>query len=131
MWDVDWIEANNKDEDQVLTSSFEIGHSVLQHRGNKNGLLIPHTTTDQDIKRGPFIAEEEKLVIQLHGTLGNRWAAIASQLSGRTNNEIKNLWNTHLKKRLLGMELDPQTHKPFTPCGPTIAAATPISLATR
>ncbi|KAL2335947.1 hypothetical protein Fmac_010393 [Flemingia macrophylla] len=65
-----------------------------------------------DIKRGPFTVEEEKLIIQLHGILGNRWAAIASQLPGRTDNEIKNLWNTHLKKRLICMGLDPQTHQP-------------------
>ncbi|KAK4268780.1 hypothetical protein QN277_022021 [Acacia crassicarpa] len=67
-----------------------------------------------DIKRGPFSAEEEKLVIQLHGILGNRWAAIASQMAGRTDNEIKNLWNTHLKKRLQCMGLDPLTHKPLS-----------------
>nr|KYP49427.1 Myb-related protein Pp2 [Cajanus cajan] len=66
-----------------------------------------------DIKRGPFTLEEEKLIIQLHGILGNRWAAIASQLPGRTDNEIKNLWNTHLKKRLICMGLDPQTHQPL------------------
>ncbi|XP_057780654.1 transcription factor MYB17-like [Salvia miltiorrhiza] len=65
-----------------------------------------------DIKRGPFTADEEKLVIQLHAVLGNRWAAIASQLPGRTDNEIKNLWNTHLKKRLLLMGIDPGTHEP-------------------
>ncbi|XP_021613855.1 transcription factor MYB17 isoform X3 [Manihot esculenta] len=58
-----------------------------------------------------------------------RWAAIASQLPGRTDNEIKNLWNTHLKKRLLCMGLDPQTHEPFTSCGPAIKA--PASPATR
>ncbi|KAL8139099.1 hypothetical protein V2J09_005100 [Rumex salicifolius] len=65
-----------------------------------------------DIKRGPFTTEEEKLVIQLHAVLGNRWAAIASHLPGRTDNEIKNLWNTHLKKRLIYMGIDPHTHEP-------------------
>ncbi|KAJ8565352.1 hypothetical protein K7X08_007928 [Anisodus acutangulus] len=64
-----------------------------------------------DIKRGPFSPEEQKLVIQLHGILGNRWAAIASQLPGRTDNEMENLWNTHLKKRLLSMGIDAQTHE--------------------
>ncbi|KAF5451574.1 hypothetical protein F2P56_026669 [Juglans regia] len=76
-----------------------------------------------DIKRGPFTPEEEKLVIRLHGILGNRWAAIACQLPGRTDNEIKNLWNTHLKKRLICMGLDPQTHEPVTSCSTNIKAS--------
>lgn len=41
-----------------------------------------------------------------------RWSAIASRLPGRTDNEIKNYWNTHIKKRLLRMGIDPVTHKP-------------------
>lgn len=41
------------------------------------------------------------MIFDLHAALGNRWAAIASRLPRRTDNEIKNHWNTHLKKRLL------------------------------
>ncbi|KAK7366597.1 hypothetical protein VNO80_08592 [Phaseolus coccineus] len=67
-----------------------------------------------DIKRGKFSDEEEKLIINLHAVLGNKWAAIASHLPGRTDNEIKNLWNTHLRKKLLKMGLDPVTHRPRT-----------------
>jgi transcription factor MYB, plant len=46
--------------------------------------------------------------------LGNKWSAIATHLPNRTDNEIKNFWNTHLKKRLIQMGLDPMTHRPRT-----------------
>ncbi|GLJ32580.1 hypothetical protein SUGI_0655470 [Cryptomeria japonica] len=65
-----------------------------------------------DIKRGKFSFEEEQTIIQLHGVMGNKWSAIAGHLPGRTDNEIKNYWNTHLKKRLLQMGIDPVTHRP-------------------
>ncbi|KAE8022522.1 hypothetical protein FH972_008314 [Carpinus fangiana] len=64
-----------------------------------------------DIKRGPFSPEEEDTIIQLHGMLGNKWAAIALKLPGRTDNEIKNFWNTHLKKRLLSSPHSSWVHK--------------------
>ncbi|MED6218057.1 hypothetical protein PIB30_023437 [Stylosanthes scabra] len=67
-----------------------------------------------DIKRGKFSDEEEQLIINLHAVLGNKWAAIATHLPGRTDNEIKNFWNTHLRKKLLQMGLDPITHRPRT-----------------
>ncbi|XP_041012388.1 transcription factor MYB53 [Juglans microcarpa x Juglans regia] len=67
-----------------------------------------------DIKRGKFSEEEEHIIINLHSVLGNKWSAIASHLPGRTDNEIKNFWNTHLKKKLLQMGIDPVTHRPRT-----------------
>ncbi|KAJ4847260.1 hypothetical protein Tsubulata_035857 [Turnera subulata] len=44
----------------------------------------------------------------------HRWSAIATHLPGRTDNEIKNFWNTHLKKKLIQMGFDPMTHQPRT-----------------
>ncbi|XP_058226284.1 transcription factor MYB16-like [Rhododendron vialii] len=70
-----------------------------------------------DIKRGKFSLEEEQTIIQLHALLGNRWSAIATHLPKRTDNEIKNYWNTHLKKRLAKSGIDPVTHKPKTDAG--------------
>ncbi|KAK8657564.1 hypothetical protein V6N13_035795 [Hibiscus sabdariffa] len=75
-----------------------------------------------DIKRGKFSLQEEQTIIQLHALLGNRWSAMVAHLPKRTDNEIKNHWNTHLKKRLMKMGIDPMTHKPrsdasTSPCG--------------
>lgn len=42
-----------------------------------------------------------------------RWSKIAAHLPGRTDNEIKNQWNTRIKKRLKLLGLDPVTHKPI------------------
>lgn len=65
-----------------------------------------------DIKRGRFSFDEEETIIQLHSVLGNKWSAIAARLPGRTDNEIKNYWNTHIRKRLLRNGIDPVTHSP-------------------
>ncbi|KAM6570096.1 hypothetical protein CsatB_018081 [Cannabis sativa] len=67
-----------------------------------------------DLKRGMFSQQEEDLIISLHQVLGNRWAQIAAQLPGRTDNEIKNFWNSCLKKKLVKQGIDPTTHKPLS-----------------
>jgi myb proto-oncogene protein len=98
------------EEDQILTS-------YIQKHGHGNWRALPKLAgllrcgkscrlrwinyLRPDIKRGNFTNEEEENIIKLHEMLGNRWSAIAAKLPGRTDNEIKNVWHTHLKKKLL------------------------------
>ncbi|KAK6268253.1 hypothetical protein QUC31_012413 [Theobroma cacao] len=53
-----------------------------------------------NIKRGNISDQEEDLILRLHKLLGNRWSLIAGRLPGRTDNEIKNYWNSHLSKKI-------------------------------
>ncbi|XP_010551900.1 PREDICTED: transcription factor WER [Tarenaya hassleriana] len=53
-----------------------------------------------NVKRGNFTEQEEDLIIRLHKLLGNRWSLIAKRVPGRTDNQVKNYWNTHLSKKL-------------------------------
>ncbi|XP_021818257.1 myb-related protein 330-like [Prunus avium] len=63
-----------------------------------------------ELKRGSFTPEEEQIIIDVHRILGNRWAQIAKHLPGRTDNEVKNFWNSCIKKKLISQGLDPKTH---------------------
>ncbi|KAK8643179.1 hypothetical protein V6N13_012485 [Hibiscus sabdariffa] len=76
-----------------------------------------------DLKRGNFTEEEDQLIIKLHSLLGNKWSLIAARLPGRTDNEIKNYWNTHIKRKLLSRGIDPQTHRPLNQATDTDAVS--------
>ncbi|XWS37417.1 hypothetical protein CRYUN_Cryun19dG0041200 [Craigia yunnanensis] len=67
-----------------------------------------------DRKRESFTPQEEELIIRLHAAIGSRWSIIAQQLPGRTDNDVKNYWNTKLRKQLSEMGIDPVTHKHFS-----------------
>lgn len=97
--------------------------SYVQEHGPGNWRAVPSTTglrrcskscrlrwtnyLRPGIKRGSFTDQEEKMIIQLQALLGNKWAAIASYLPERTDNDIKNYWNTHLKKKLKRLQSGP------------------------
>ncbi|KAM0943027.1 putative transcription factor MYB-HB-like family [Dioscorea sansibarensis] len=111
------------EEDNKLSSY------IAQH-GTRNWRLIPKNAGLQrcgkscrlrwtnylrpDLKHGEFTEAEEQTIVKLHSVVGNRWSLIAAQLPGRTDNDVKNHWNTKLKKKLSGMGIDPVTHKPFS-----------------
>nr|CEL26639.1 MYB10 [Ribes nigrum] len=54
-----------------------------------------------NIKRGEFTFDEVDLIIRLHKLLGNRWSLIAGRIPGRTANDVKNYWNTNLRKKII------------------------------
>ncbi|KAK4800014.1 hypothetical protein SAY86_025379 [Trapa natans] len=111
------------EEDEILTNYIKRnGHGSWRalpklaglNRCGKSCRLRWTNYLRPDIKRGKFSPEEENTILNLHAVLGNKWSAIAGHLQGRTDNEIKNYWNTHLKKRLINSGIDPVTHRPRT-----------------
>ncbi|CAB4311785.1 unnamed protein product [Prunus armeniaca] len=71
-----------------------------------------------DLKRGSFGEDEEDLIIRLHALLGNRWSLIAGRLPGRTDNEVKNYWNSHIRKKLVKMGTTATTSTALDPKKP-------------
>ncbi|KAK4482654.1 hypothetical protein RD792_009818 [Penstemon davidsonii] len=67
-----------------------------------------------NIKHGEFTDEEDKIICTLYSNIGSRWSIIAGQLPGRTDNDIKNYWNTKLKKKLMGLMV-PSNQNKFYP----------------
>ncbi|KAF1002748.1 transcription factor MYB14-like [Apium graveolens] len=102
-----------RDEDRILINHVTLhGHENWRALPKQAGLLRCGKSCRlrwtnylrPDIKRGNFSEEEEQTIINLHHELGNRWSAIAACLPGRTDNEIKNVWHTHLKKKIKNIQ---------------------------
>ncbi|KAK8474837.1 hypothetical protein V6N13_024859 [Hibiscus sabdariffa] len=97
----------------------KLKHFVDKHGTGGNWITLPHKAglrrcgkscrlrwlnyLRPNIKHGQFSDDEDRIICTLFASIGSRWSIIAANLPGRTDNDIKNYWNTKLKKKLFGI----------------------------
>ena len=95
-------EEDQKLHDLVIEFGPEKWITIAQQLGTRSGKQCRerwHNHVNPDIKKGPFTPDEDSAILRLFHDVGSKWAYISKYLPGRTDNAIKNHYNTVLVRR--------------------------------